>query len=103
LNPDDSILGRALTLKAESFDYERLFSKTEVDPGTGMPSASLRACDTVPVTNTPGFWCDRLMARPDIEGALSESDWQVCDFPTSMTDVRNRLENLIAELDANVN
>ena len=100
--PKDTDIRKAAVRTLPSEYIVRVISECLLDPDTGMLSPSMRACNTVPAAHAPDFWYERLMARPDIEGALSERAWQVCDFDRSMTDVRNRLENLVTELDGNV-
>ncbi|MGK2924641.1 MAG: hypothetical protein ACSLE2_03385, partial [Lysobacterales bacterium] len=58
-----------------------------------------RSCGTIPSSNTPEFWYEKLMARPDIEGLTSERAWQVCDFERSMAPVQDRLKSLVVDLE----
>jgi hypothetical protein len=77
----------------------RVIADCLVDPETGFLAAKLRSCGTIPSSNTPAFWYETLMARPDIEGLTSERAWQVCDFERSMAPVQDRLKSLVMELE----
>ena len=81
---------------------KRVITECLVYPNTGMLSPALQACETSPLSQTPDFWFDKLMARPDIEGALSARAWQVCDFGRTMADVQKSVETLITRLEATV-
>lgn len=98
--PKDTAIRAAAVRTLPSEYIVRVISDCLLDPDTGMLSSTLQVCKTAPSSNTPDFWFEKLMVRPDIEGALSERAWQVCDFGRSMTGVHDRLEVLIAMLDA---
>jgi hypothetical protein len=98
--PKDTAIRKAAVRTLPSEYIVRVISECLVDHDTGMLRPSMRACNTVPATHSPEFWFEKLLDRPDIEGALSERAWQVCDFSRSMSEVQNQLEQLINELDS---
>lgn len=98
--PKDTAIRKAAVRTLPSEYIVRVISECLVDPDTGMLSPYMRACNTVPASQSPDFWFERLMDRPDIEGALSERAWEVCDFGRSMSEVQDQLRQLINELDA---
>lgn len=97
--PKDTELRSAVVRTLPSEYIVRVISDCLVDPETGFLAAKLRSCDTIPSSNTPESWYEKLMARPDIEGLTSERAWQVCDFERSMAPVQDRLKSLVMELE----
>ena len=98
--PKNSSIREAAVRTLPSEYIKRVITECLVLPDTGLLSPKIRACETSPSSGTPDFWFEKLMARPDVEGALSARAWQVCDFGRSMTGVQDRIEALIVKLDA---
>ncbi len=59
----------------------------------------MRDCDTVPASGTPADWYEKITANSNLEAALSERAWQVCDFERTMGDIKEEIEALIPVLD----
>jgi hypothetical protein len=100
--PKSTAIREAAVRTLPSEYIKRVITDCLVDPNTGMLSPALQACEISPSSHTPDFWFDKLMARPDIEGAFSARAWQVCDFGRTMTDVQDSVETLITKLEAAV-
>ncbi|MGD8579178.1 MAG: hypothetical protein PVJ33_17600 [Lysobacterales bacterium] len=99
--PKDTAVRMAAVRTLPSEYIVRVAPECLVDPDTGEFSPAMQACETVPGSYAPQFWFEKLMTRPDLEGALSERAWQVCDFGRSMAGIRSHLAGLIKELEAN--
>lgn len=98
--PKNSSIREAVVRTLPSEYIKRVITECLVIPGTGLLGPTMRACETSPSSRTPDFWLEKLMARPDVEGALSARAWQVCDFGRSMAGVQDRVEALVEKLDA---
>ena len=98
--PKETLIRTAAVQSLPSEYISRVIQQCVIENDQSRFAYSIRECNTVPASETPEFWFEKILNHSNIEGALSERAWQVCDFERSMGDIRTEIEALIPALNA---
>ncbi|HKJ17285.1 MAG TPA: hypothetical protein VJ984_08050 [Xanthomonadales bacterium] len=98
--PKDTLIRDAVLQTLPSEFILQVLRECIVEADEVLFTPAIRACNTVPSSEAPGVWFDKILNHSNIEAALSERAWQVCDFERTMGVIREELEVLIPALEA---